>query len=170
MYYRGEGVPQDYQLAAHWWRRAAEQGSPDAQVKLGLLYLNGEGVERDQTLALHWMEKAANQGFVEAQVGLALLYNEGAEGVPTDATKAVPWFLKAAERGHLQSRYSLGYAYSQGRGVAQDFIEAHKWFNLAAAANIPDAVKARDIVANMMTREQIAEAQRLAREWSQVHR
>ena len=68
--------------------------------------------------------------------------------------------------GTVEALYSLGYAYIQGRGVAQDFIEAHKWFNLSAATGNADAVKARDAVAGMMTREQLAEAQRLAREWT----
>ena len=95
-----------------------------------------------------------------------MLYREGASGVAKDAARAVPWFQKAAKGGDPKSLYSLGYAYSQGQGVAQDFIEAHKWFNLAAAADVPNAAKARDILASTMTREQVAEAQRLAREWS----
>ena len=60
--------------------------------------------------------------------------------------------------------------YSTGRGVPQDFVEAHKWLNLAAATHTDklqrdQAVKARDIVAADMTPAQIAEAQKLASEW-----
>ena len=52
----------------------------------------------------------------------------------------------------------------------QDYVEAHKWFNLAAAhpANPTDGEKAtknRYLVASKMTPAQIAEAQKLAREW-----
>jgi TPR repeat protein len=60
--------------------------------------------------------------------------------------------------------------YELGRGVPQDYVEAHKWFNLAAAistteSNRNTAVKGRDRVATRMTPDQIAEAQKLAREW-----
>jgi TPR repeat protein len=58
--------------------------------------------------------------------------------------------------------------YFDGQGVPQDYVLAHKWLNLAAAQGgmrSDTAVKARDNVASQMTPEQIAEAQRLAREW-----
>jgi TPR repeat protein len=76
---------------------------------------------------------------------------------------------KAAEEGSPASQYRLGLAYAQGKGVVQDYVEAHKWLNLAAASGNSDAIKIRATVATLMTREQIAEAQRLAREWSAAH-
>jgi TPR repeat protein len=51
--------------------------------------------------------------------------------------------------------------------VPQDFALAHMWFNLAAAAGDADAARNRDLVAELMTIDQIAEAQQLAREWLQ---
>ena len=62
--------------------------------------------------------------------------------------------------------------YLNGHGVPQDYVQAHKWINLAASRftaseteNRDKAVKNRDIVAAKMTLAQIAEAQKLAREW-----
>ncbi len=55
--------------------------------------------------------------------------------------------------------------YSAGDGVPQDYVKAHLWFNLAAAQGNEDARELRDLWAKKMTPEQIAEAQRLAREW-----
>ena len=55
--------------------------------------------------------------------------------------------------------------YYDGRGVPQDYVEAHKWYNLAAAGGIELARGDRDIVAEKMTPAQISEAQKLAREW-----
>ena len=60
--------------------------------------------------------------------------------------------------------------YSKGQGVPQDYVQAHMWYNLAASRLPPgkdrdDSVKNRDIAAEKMTPAQIAEAQRLAREW-----
>jgi TPR repeat protein len=55
--------------------------------------------------------------------------------------------------------------YGTGQGVPQDYVKAHMWFNLAAAGGHKNAVKARDMTAARMTAAQIAEAQKLAREW-----
>ncbi len=55
--------------------------------------------------------------------------------------------------------------YTKGRGVPQDYAEAHLWFNLAAAQGIELSSKNRDIIADKMSPAQITEAQRLAREW-----
>lgn len=63
--------------------------------------------------------------------------------------------------------------YDIGRGVPQDYVEAHMWANLAAAQSSGEDrdrwVKNRDISAAKMTAEQIAEAQRRAREWNAAH-
>jgi TPR repeat protein len=59
--------------------------------------------------------------------------------------------------------------YEQGRGVPQDYVESHMWYNLAASNasgdNREGFTNERDHVAKKMTPEQIAEAQRRAREW-----
>ena len=60
--------------------------------------------------------------------------------------------------------------YHYGRGVPQDYVQSHMWYNLAAAGLLPgedrdSAAENRDFVAKQMTPAQIAEAQRFAREW-----
>ena len=52
-----------------------------------------------------------------------------------------------------------------GEGVGQDDVSAHMWFSLAAANGLKEAVRNRNMVARHMTPEQVAEAQKLAREW-----
>ncbi len=77
-------------------------------------------------------------------------------------------YAKAAEQGHPNAQFILGLMYERGIDVPQDYVEAHKWINLAAAQEFirqEGAVKAREMVARKMTPAQIAEAQRLAREW-----
>ena len=61
--------------------------------------------------------------------------------------------------------FDLGVAYSTGQGVPLDLIEAHKWFNLAALRGSMPAREWRTNVAQEMTADQIAEAQRQARAW-----
>jgi TPR repeat protein len=55
--------------------------------------------------------------------------------------------------------------YDKGEGAPQDYVQAHMWFNLAGASGIAEGIQGRDVVASQMTPEQIAEAQRRAREW-----
>jgi TPR repeat protein len=59
MFERGLGVPQDYGVAADWYRRAAEQGYAAAQYSLGLLYDKGFGVPLNDVLAHKWLNLAA---------------------------------------------------------------------------------------------------------------
>jgi TPR repeat protein len=67
---------------------------------------------------------------------------------------------------------NLGVSYHRGEGVPQDYVQAHMWSNLAAslfsateAEKRDKAVKFRNLAVSKMTPDQIAEAQRLAREW-----
>ncbi len=109
------------------------------------------------------------------------MYDNG-QGVPQDYAMAVKWSRKAADQGYAPAQYALGYMY---QNALQDYVRAHMWYNLAGAywpretgdkdrdmvaklmARWPrkNAAKNRDMVAKLMTPAQIAEAQRLAREW-----
>ena len=51
MYYRGEGVEQDFAAALNWFRKAAAQGSAPAQARLGKMYYRGKGVAKDHAMA-----------------------------------------------------------------------------------------------------------------------
>jgi len=88
---------------------------------------------------------------------------------PADSTVAdlhLARCLAAAAAGDTDAYYDLGVAYSTGsRGVASDLVEAHKWFNLAAAAGHEEAAWCRADISDEMTARDIAEAQRRAREW-----
>ncbi len=82
-----------------------------------------------------------------------------------DYDEAATWHRRAAEQGYADGQFNLGLKYANGEGVPQDFVQAHMWFNLAGAQGRIQAAKNRDIVAKSMTPAQIAEAQKLAREW-----
>ena len=55
--------------------------------------------------------------------------------------------------------------YSKGWGVPQDYVQAHMWYNLAAAQGEKNSRILRDSLAKQMTPTQIAEAQKLTLEW-----
>lgn len=75
----------------------------------------------------------------------------------------------AAAGGAPDSLYELGLMYCAGRDVALDLVSAHKWFNLAALRGNEDARRYRMEIAREMTKAEIAEAQRQAREWLSKH-
>ena len=164
MYLIGKGVPQDYAEAVKWFRKAAEQGFADAQFILGVMYTNGEGVPKDDAEAVKWYRKAAEQGNADAQFILGVMYTNGS-GVPKDDAEAVKWYRKAAEQGNADAQYNLGTMYTNGSGVPQDNVKAYMFFNLAAAQGDKDAEKYREQIGEKMTQEQIAEGQKLTREW-----
>jgi TPR repeat protein len=118
----------------------------------------------DYATALKEFLPLAKQGDAVAQLYLGGIYYF-AFGVPQDYKESVRWYRLAADRGNAYSQSCIGSMYEWGNGVPQDYTQAHMWFNLAGASGKADAIKYRDSVACKMTSDQIAEAQRLAREW-----
>jgi hypothetical protein len=93
------------------------------------------------------------------------LFEDGVAAYGKGDYAQVSWYRKAADQGYADAQSNLGRMYAKGLGVPQDYVQAHMWFNLAAAKGDADAIKNRDRVSTMMTPAQIAEAQKLAREW-----
>lgn len=149
----------------------AALGDANAQFALGQKYLEGDGVDPDPVRAASLFRQAAEAGDHRAQLALGLLYREGA-GVPQDPPEAVRWIRRSAESGNARARFVLGSLYEEGEGVQRDVVAAHAWFNLAAASLPPEererAARRRDWLAEVMTPAQVAEAQRLAREWARI--
>jgi formylglycine-generating enzyme required for sulfatase activity len=153
-------VEQDYAKAMEWYRKAADQGYPDAQRKVGLLYENGWGVANDIAQARVWYQKAGEQGNVEAKAALQGLQpqpNPSKEtalpgpppvttleedemgdrylfgrGVEQDYAKAMEWYRKAADQGFPDAQRNVGVLYENGWGVAKDIDQARVWYQKAA--------------------------------------
>lgn len=117
---------------------------------------------RFYTISL-FLEKA-KQGNADAQYQLGLLYLTG-KGTLQDFSEASKWLLLAAEQNHPLAQYELGLLYQVGQGVELDNEKSYVWFNLAAAAGIEQAALARDKAMRALSREQLASAQKIAREW-----
>jgi uncharacterized protein len=118
-----------------------------------------------------WYHAAADQSDAKAEYNLGFMYHDG-QGLPQDYAAALTWYRKAADQGHSGAQINLGGMYYFGQGVPQDYVQAHMWFSLAAQGLLASdaelrnlAVTNRDRVVAKMTPAQIAEAQKLAREW-----
>ena len=145
-------------------RKLAEAGNADAQNRLGLLYTAGLGIPQNYERAKRWFTRAAEQGHAGAQVNVGTLYLVG-HGFYQSDQQALFWFRNAAEQNEALAFAKLGLLYARGQGVPRDIIQAHMWYNLSAAHRLGQAAELRDALAKQMTPAQIAEAQRLAREW-----
>ncbi len=89
-----------------------------------------------------------------------------------DYAAALAMIQPLAQKGEAWAQNTLGLMYFSGEGVPQDYVQAHKWYNLAASRfsagekiGRDKAIANRNRVAELMTPEQIAEAQKLASEW-----
>jgi uncharacterized protein len=71
--------------------------------------------------------------------------------------------------GTPDALFELGLMHCAGRDGSLDLVNAHKWFNLAAMRGNEDAKRYRMEISGEMSRAEIAEAQRLAREWLARH-
>jgi TPR repeat protein len=154
----------DFATALREWQPLAKQGQAIAQYHLGLLYSNGQGVPKDDAQARQWYEKAANQGHADAQVNLGSLYDYG-RGVPQDFKMAVRWYSRAANQRNDLAQRRLGLLYERGDGVPKDYVQAYMWYKLGAANGGKSGAIMRDELAVRMTSDQLAEANKLAREW-----
>jgi TPR repeat protein len=104
-----------------------------------------------------------------AQAELGSFYHSGI-CVPQDYPESHRLARLAAEQGNPRAQNGLGFMYARGDGVPEDLVFAYMWFNLAAAQGNEVAKGNKDGVEARMTREQIAEAQRMSREWIEAHR
>ncbi len=129
LYETGKGLPQDETQAAHWERKAAEQGHAYAQANLSFrLYAAGNLPE-----AFTWCQRAADNRLAWAQYNLGLMYAKG-EGVAKDSAEAAHWYRLAAAQGFPEAQQKLAELYSLGQGVARSYEQAAALF-LQAAEN-----------------------------------
>ena len=188
LYQRGWGAERNEAEAVKWFRLAADQGLAVAQNNLADVYALGLGVPQDFHEAFKWYRIAADQSSSYAENVIGSAYEHGLY-VAQDDTEAFRWYRRAANKIYERPgdtwihspQYNIGAMYASGHGAAQDYVQALMWFILAVAfgdtkspgplgIKLVDtskftALEQRDKLMALMTSTQIAEAERLAREW-----
>lgn len=142
------GVTQNFDMAAQWFREAADGGIANAAYNLGVLYHQGLGVERDIDRAIYWYREAAKGGHPEAQYNLGIAYIEGI-GTDYDAAIAAAFFESAANKGVIEAAYNLGLIHENaliGKAATQE--DALMWYKIAADGGSTDAKAALQQLAN----------------------
>jgi TPR repeat protein len=97
------------------------------------------------------------------QLNLGFAYFYGS-GLPRDRVEAVRWYRLAAAQGDAMAQRLLASAYELGEGVPRDYVQAYAWYSLAAAQSDADAREKLNLIETLLTSEQRAEAQKMARE------
>jgi len=191
LYLSGRGVPEDKAESLRWFRlindkytealNEAKEGGDASEIQLA------ESSLRDSWISLTDMWRMGMLPLPEDaegryQLGSAYERPDSRQ----DYTETARWHRLAADQGHARAQFNLGMLYVDGEGVPQDDVLAHVWLNLAgsrAGRNVrvtlvgggesslrDSAIRNRDITARRMTPGQLADAQRLAREWTPVDR
>lgn len=123
-----------------------------------------------------WLERVrclAERGDAESQLTLGIVYRDGSDGPAQSHVEAAAWFRRAAEQGHPMAQLNLARLYETGRGVPQDLVVAHVWYNLAASGfELGDeshamAVAGRDHVESQLNAADLQKARQLTVEWSE---
>jgi hypothetical protein len=161
MYDTGTGVARNYAEAVRLYRLAAAQGNAEGQYRLGSMYGFGAGVPKDDAEAVKWYQLAAAQGHAGGQLSLGTAYDLG-KGVAQNYAEAGKWFRLAAAQGDKYAMASLG-SYEIGR----DNVRAYMWLTLGEGLGDRNRDYSLDMAARKMTSQQIADAQRMARECQQ---
>jgi TPR repeat protein len=137
LYYMGHGVRQNDQLAAEWYRRAAEQGFVDAEFRLGLLYRGRDlydparSLRRDDRQGIRWLQRAADHGASLAMTRIGWLYMFPEDGKAlsaadreADRAKAMSYLEQASELGDHEAMYLITF---DNCLHTRDEAERQKW-------------------------------------------
>lgn len=177
MYYKGNGVTQDYEKAFKWFKKAGKKGDLKSLFYRGYMYHFGQGVSRNNKKAAKWFTKAAKQGHLPSQLMLGGLYHYSTEGMKNDE-EALKWYMRAAEQGEKTIQFLLAEMYLKGDGVPMDLISAYMWTSIATARVNPSDKTIIEVMpavfrkefSGKLTPEQIYQAKSLAEAWLQKHK
>jgi TPR repeat protein len=124
--------------AVKWYRKSAEEGNPDAAVKLGQDYGNGGlGVTQNTEEAKKWIQKALDEGSKDAACEMGMLYKNQLH----DDQAAFQWFLKG------DCYFMIGLYYDTGQAGRKDDQEAAKWWKKAGMQGDQNAQRCYENVA-----------------------
>ncbi len=156
----------DYAAAFKELSPLAKQGSPDAQVLLGRMYLLGNGVLKDPDEAYKLFRAASAQGNADAEFFVGARSVLRHEDMPT----GLKCLRASAEQGNKDAQLLLGKAYLDGNeGLPRDPVKADMWLRLAAKDNLPFYELQLESGEQEMNAGQIAKGKALAAAWKPKH-
>jgi TPR repeat protein len=150
----------------------ANAGDAASEVLVGENYAAGKDVSPDLKQAAAWYRKAAEQANLAGENHLAALCRDGGKGFPRDMVQATAWYRKAAEQGDTGAQGMLGVLYSYGQGVAQSYVEAYYWLDLAAHVKGPKQEQYaanRQMIGQKITVDELEAVEERVTQWLAAH-
>jgi TPR repeat protein len=136
----GEGVPQDLQKAARFFKSAADRGNAEAQIQYGMALEVGRGVPENLTEAARYYKMACDKGSAFGLFCYADMLEFG-KGVKKDEALAARLYKKAADLGHDISQTRYGLILEMGKyGINKDFKEAVRYYKMASDQGSPEGM------------------------------
>jgi uncharacterized protein len=151
----------------------AKQGNADAMYLVGSMHHMGMGTSPSYKDAAEWYRKSADAGKLDAIFTMGVVY-EGGIGVPRSRTEAFTWYKKSADRGFYAGQLKIANMYAKGQSGKKDIPAAYLWYSIAerfAPRTGNDRYELpiiKDKLSALMTKEQVAEADRKAKAWKAV--
>jgi len=137
IYRDGVGVTPDLSAAMYWFRRAANFGSPEAQLQLGALLLQVSSAKHDPAGALSWFRRSATSGYAPAMydIGMVCLHLN----LPR-CEDGMAMISRSAELNYAPAETALGNAFIDGQyGLTSDPSKGIQWLKRAAKQKFPNA-------------------------------
>lgn len=130
----------DYKKAIQLYKRAADEGIPEAMYNIAFMYFNGKGVQKNNTTGIKWLNRAANINYPLAQFSLGMVYENGQYGEKVNYQKAYQFYKQAADNRYLDAIFRLGLVYMSGElGINKDDKNAAYYLEWAGNGGIPEA-------------------------------
>ncbi|MDB6071913.1 MAG: hypothetical protein JWL81_3084 [Verrucomicrobiales bacterium] len=159
MILNGKGLPAEPVKGRAMLAEAAQAGNPMALNEIGVCLQNGLAGARDETAAIGYFYAASELGNIAALVNLGSSYEQG-RGVPRNFDLAGSFYSKAAKAGHASAQFALGRLFEEGLGTARNPVFAFVNYS-RAAGRIPAAAARRELIRNILSKDQMAEAEKV---------
>jgi TPR repeat protein len=145
LYEIGRGLPQDFELAARFYRIAAAEGDAESAFALSRLYGEGlinadsaDAAENMAKLGLITLLNDVNQGRCSALITVAKLYETG-DLITRNEQAATAWYEAAAKTGNARAMAAIARRYYAGIGVESNVQMALDWWLQAAERGSTEA-------------------------------
>jgi len=164
VYINGRGVTKSVHEGLKWYRKSADQGYVKAQNVLGWTYGQGLGVPVDHEESIKWLRKAAKQGSTPARAALVAYRVKPLFDKALPGPRGVKWYRDFAEQGDAGAQHALGIMYGDGLGASRDPVRGYAWLSIAASNGHVGARRKKQVLAEKMTKEQVARARKMSGE------
>jgi len=127
-------------LSIYWYDKAANQGYPDAQYALAVIYSKGDGVAIDYLKAAHLFEEAAKDNILGAHINACYMYEDAKA-----YTEAFQCYQEETSN-RTEALNNLGTCYATGKGVKLNKPKAYQYYLQAVKEGSVEAQQNLDLL------------------------